>query len=107
NHSAFDVKDGPWPVSTHGVIGPANHEIKVDGIRSLNGIGMHPPNKPGYAAAKYRLDKRAAVFKSAVALNDTAQLVASQAVVEVYGDGKRLWQSTPVGKGTESEKCSI
>src|SRR5262249_14339595 len=66
-----------------------------------------PPDKPGLADAKYRLGKKAAVFKAAVALNDEAKTVFSQAVFEVYGDDKRLWQSAPVAKGTKAQEGSV
>src|SRR5262249_35127074 len=71
----FDSRIGPWPISKNGVIGPANTPIVVGGVPSPKGLGMHPPDKPGLADAKYRLGKKAAVFKAAVALNDNAQRV--------------------------------
>jgi hypothetical protein len=101
------VVPGPWPLSRNGVIGPENNPIAVNGVRSPKGLGLHPPDHPGFAAVRYHLDRKAAVFKSGVALNDTAQRVFSQAVFEVYGDHKRLWQSAPVGKGTGLQECSI
>jgi hypothetical protein len=103
----FDSRIGPWPLSKNGVIGPENNAIEVGGVRSLKGLGMVPPDKPGLAYAKYRLGKKAAVFKAAVALNDNAKIVRDQAVFEVFGDDKRLWQSAPVGKGTKPQECSV
>src|SRR5262249_21079580 len=84
----FDSRIGPWPLSKNGVIGPENNAIEVGGVRSLKGLGMVPPDKPGLAYAKYRLGKKAAVFKAAVALNDNAKVVRDQAVFEVFGDDK-------------------
>jgi hypothetical protein len=103
----IDVRAGPWPLSKNGVIGPEKNPIAVGGVRSPKGLGLHPPDRPGYATVKYRLGKQAALFKAAVALNDTAQIVFSQAVFEVYGDDKRLWQSAPVGKGAKAQECSV
>jgi hypothetical protein len=103
----FESRIGPWPVSRNGVIGPDNNPIEVGGVRSPKGLGMVPPDKPGLAYAKYRLGKKAAVFKAAVALNDNAKIVRDQAVFEVFGDDKRLWQSAPVGKGTKAQECSV
>jgi hypothetical protein len=103
----IDVRAGPWPLSKNGVIGPEKNPIAVGGVRSPKGLGLHPPDSPGYAAVKYRLGKQAAVFKAAVALNGTAQIVFSQAVFEVYGDDKRLWQSAPAGKDTRPQECSL
>jgi S1-C subfamily serine protease len=103
----FDVRAGPWPLSKNGVIGPERNPIAVNGDRSPKGLGLHPPDRPGYAAVTYRLGKQAAVFKAGVALNDTAQIVFSQAVFEVYGDDQRLWQSAPMGKGVKAQECSV
>jgi hypothetical protein len=103
----IDVKAGPWPFSKSGVIGPGNNPIAVNGVASPKGLGLHPPDAPDYAAVRYRLGKQAAVFKAAVALNDTAQFVRSQAVFEVYGDAKRLWASAPAGKDTKPQECSV
>jgi hypothetical protein len=103
----FDIRSGPWPVSKNGVIAPEKLPITVRGVRSPKGLGMHPPNAPDFAAAKYHLDKQAGFFAASVALNDTAQIVQSSAVFEVHGDGKRLWRSQPVGKGTKPQDCRI
>jgi len=103
----FEVRAGPWPPSGKGTIGPDRKPIEVDGVASPKGLGMHPPDNPGAAFARYRLGKQAAIFKTMVALNDTATIVQSQAVFEVYGDGKRLWQSGPVNKGTRAQECSV
>src|SRR5207245_9309724 len=50
------------------------------------------------ARVRYRLEKRAAVCKGAVALDDRCDISLGQAVFEVRGDGKRLWRSKPVNK---------
>jgi hypothetical protein len=89
------------------VIGPERKPIVVDGVPSPKGLGLHPPDKPLAASARYQLSKQAALFKTKVALNDTATIVHSKAVFEVYGDGKRLWQSAPVGKGTRPQECTV
>jgi hypothetical protein len=101
------VRAGPWPFSNNGVIGPDRHPIKVNGVPSPKGLGLHPPDSPGDAAVSYRLGRQAAVFKAAVALNDTCAFTFSQAVFEVSGDGKRLWQSAPVGKDTPAQECRV
>jgi S1-C subfamily serine protease len=103
----FDVHAGPWPFSRNGVIGPKNERMTVNGVRSPKGLGLPPPDAPEQASVKYRLGKQAAVFKAAVALNDSAQVVPSKAIFEVYGDGRRLWQSDPVGKGTPPQECRV
>jgi S1-C subfamily serine protease len=103
----FDVRVGSGPFSRNGVIGPEHRRIKVNGARSPKALGLPPPDAPGQASVKYRLGKLAAVFKAVVALDDAAQVVPSKAVFEVYGDGRRLWQSEPVGKGTPPQECRV
>jgi NPCBM/NEW2 domain len=91
----FDVKNGAWPVAFNGHLGNGEDYIPVRGVRSPKGIGMHP-NPLGFAAVKYRLDKKAKRFTATVALNDTAyEEPANLAVFEVLGDGKSLWKSEP------------
>jgi hypothetical protein len=103
----IEVQAGPWPLSNNGTIGPDRKPIIVDGVRSPKGLGLHPPDAPGSARACYQLAKQAAVFKTKVALNNTAAIVHSQAVFEVYGDGKSLWQSAPVGRIERPQECAI
>jgi predicted Zn finger-like uncharacterized protein len=102
----FEVKSGPWPVTRNGQTGGGN-AITVNGVASPKGIGMHPPDGPGYASARFHLGKPSAILKATVALNDTAGVVLSQAVFEVYGDGKQLWQSLPVKGPKQPQECSV
>jgi hypothetical protein len=67
---------------------------------------MHPPEN-SYSGAKYFLNKKAALFKAAVALDDSVNSTRNPAVFEVLGDGKQLWESEPIDKGTPPEECSI
>jgi hypothetical protein len=104
----FAVKNGPWPFKKTGDVGDGLRKIQVNGVVSPHGLGMHPPDAPGLASASYRLGKQAAVFKAAVALNDTAGLPFSSAVFEVYGDSQRLWQSAPVGAARQPpQECRV
>jgi alpha-galactosidase len=57
---------------------------------------------------RYQLDKKAALFKGAVGIDDSATAVFGTAVFEVYGDGKRLWQSGQFSKPKQaSDEFSI
>jgi hypothetical protein len=103
----LSTRNGPWMFSTNGVIAPEKKPIEVNGVRSPKGLGMHPPDAPGYANVTYRLDRQAALFKGAVALNDTATFIWSKAVFEVYGDGKRLWRSDPVNRARVLQEFRI
>jgi hypothetical protein len=104
----FGVTNGPWPFTKNGTVGDGKTPIAANGIASPHGLGMHPPDKPTFAAAQYRLGKQAAVFKAAVAIDDTARAPFSPAVFEVYGDGRRLWQSPPVpGPRRPPQECQV
>jgi hypothetical protein len=68
---------------------------------------MHPPDGGEYASASYQLDKQASLFRAEVALNDSTNLIMSAAVFEVWGDGKRLWQSKPINQTRHSHRCRV
>ena len=90
----YAVKNGPWPFAKDGTIGaPENHRIQVGGKESPHGIGMHPPENPKIASAKYRLGKQAALFKATVAIDDSTDFCFTPAVFTVWGDGKQLFES--------------
>jgi NPCBM/NEW2 domain len=92
----FDVKTGPWPFGK-GVVGnPEGTAIRVAGVRSLNGLGMHPPPKGGMARVKYTLGKGMQFFHGSVALDDSTQKAWSPVRFHVWGDGRKLWTSKPV-----------
>jgi WD40 repeat protein len=91
----FDVVKGPWEFGK----GKINvWPIKIRGVESPHGLGMHPPSG-SFARVKYRLDGRWKTFKAAVGLNDTEpnQAVAPL-IFQVWVDGKLRWQSQPVQK---------
>jgi serine/threonine protein kinase len=90
----FDVHKGEWPFRK-GDCGNGK-PIEVSGVRSPNGLGMHPPAAPGRASVKYRLEKEAALLKATVAINDTTTWCWSPATFTVLGDGKELWRSEAI-----------
>jgi hypothetical protein len=103
----FDVKAGPWPFHHNGDMGDG-HAIRVNDQPSPKVLGMHPPDHGSYAAAKFHLEKKAALLRAGVALDDTSSFIWSQAGFEVWGDGIRLWQSAPVGKARQPpQECDV
>jgi hypothetical protein len=103
----FDVQTGPIPFGKKGNLGDGK-QIEVGGVPSPHGLGMCPPWAPGYAAAKYRLGKEAAVFRARVAINDTTNWCWSPATFTVLGDGKPLWQSKPISHNTQrADECDV
>jgi hypothetical protein len=94
-----DVNDGPWPVSMDGTLGdPQGGLVRVNGHESPKGIAMHPPDKPSYASATFRIYGLASAFRASVALNDSANWIASSATFLVLGDGRVLWEAKPVNR---------
>lgn len=102
----FDVKADIWGFARNGNVGVVGHRIKVNGVPSPKGLGMFPPAN-SYSAVKYRLGRRAALFKAVAAISDEVERQDSAPVFEVLGDGRRLWQSAPVRRPRQPQECSI
>jgi hypothetical protein len=100
------IKQGERRFTKNGELDEGRSKIKVRGVLSPKGLNMHPPDN-GYMAVSYRLDRKATVFKASVALDDKSQQPRNPAVFEVLGDGKSLWESQPINKGTPPEEISI
>ena len=61
-----------------------------------------------YASVKYRLDKQAALFKTTVAINDTATFCWTPAIFSVWGDGKKLFESKNIAHNhLRTQECSV
>jgi hypothetical protein len=104
----FGVKNGPWPFSKNGRTGkPDSERIHVGGKEFPKALGMHPPNAPDYAAAKFRLGKQAALFRARVALDDACGFVFDGAYFEVWGDGKKLWETQIIQKPKSVVNCEL
>ena len=103
--SEFDVKAGPWPFAKKGTLEGQNL-IRVGGSPSPKGLSMHPPDK-GFSAAKYRLGRKATVFRAVAALDDSVSIMWNPAVFEVLGDGRSLWQSAPLSQERKSQECRV
>jgi len=103
----IEVKAGAWPLGKNGDTGNGE-PITVNGKASKKGLGLHPPVQ-GYSSASFRLEKKAAVFKGAVALDDRSKATDFwEAIFEVRGDGKLLWKSKPVKKqGIKPQEFSV
>ncbi len=106
----FDVRPGEWPFKK-GDIGDGK-PIKVGGVPSPHGLGMHPPmatfRNPPYAAVKYRLEKEAELLKATVAVDDSTQWCWSPATFTVLGDGKELWKSGEIAHNhARSQECQV
>jgi hypothetical protein len=104
----FDVKDGAWPFTKDGGIGNNKDKIKVKGKPSPKGLGMHPPAAPEFASVKYRLGKQAEVFKTTVAIDDTATFCFTPAIFTILGDGKELFRSKWIAHNpSRTQDCSV
>jgi hypothetical protein len=104
----FGVKNGPWPFSKNGRTGNPNSErIHIGGKEYPKALGMHPPNAPEYAGAKFRLGKQATLFRARVALDDACGFVFDGAYFEVWGDGKKLWETQIIQKPKTVVNCEV
>jgi eukaryotic-like serine/threonine-protein kinase len=104
----FDVKAGEWPIK-RGECGNGK-AIKVGGVLSPHGLGMHPPFGGSPASAKYRLNREATLFKATVAVDDSTDWCWSPAVFTVLGDGKKLWSSEHISAlkpHVRSQECKV
>jgi hypothetical protein len=104
---AFNVTNGPWPVSFGTTGAPDRAAIKVGGQESPRGLGMHPPNAPGFASASFTLPKGAKRFKGSVGLNDNFADVLKPAQFGVFGDNKKLWDVSDVTRKSGLVKFDV
>lgn len=103
----FEVKRGPWDFGKSHVGNPAQDPIKVKGVPSLNGLGMHPPSL-GSAFVRYALGQKAKTFEGAVAFNDTNERAGPSPVTFIiWGDGKELWRSDVLKARGEKQEFSV
>lgn len=105
----FDaVVAAPWAFAKDGTTGDPEKRspIRVGGFASPRGLGMHPPER-GHASVKYRLDRRAERFKSVGAVSDSSTILFSPLAFEVWGDGRRLWESERITDGRQTRECVI
>ena len=98
-----DVHMGPW-IFGKGSTAIPPQTISFKGIKSPNGLGMHPPVN-GTASVKYKLDKAFRVFETASALNDTTPGSQTPLSFEVVGDGRVLWTSGQINMPRTKQDC--
>lgn len=99
----FDYRPGPWRYATGATGSDAEHPIKVQERAFPYGISACPPDSlkeswrvsfvPGGEFRRLR---------GGCGLNDYAFAPRGNVSFSVWGDGKRLWESAPLGSGTRS-----
>lgn len=104
----FGVRRGPWPYTKDGTLGdPERRPITAGGRRFPKGLSMVPGDGPGgYAGAKFHVAGRATRLEAGIALDDTAA-PHTPVTFEVWGDGRRLWQSVPVSEKAKALLCRV
>ena len=100
-----EVKPGPWPMGKHGDVGTGK-PIEVDGFKSPEGIGLHPPEN-GEATAKYKLGSQWNSFVADVAVNDFNEPFSGTLNFVVLGDGKEIWKSPPITTRGAVISCKV
>ncbi|HEV2969689.1 MAG TPA: NPCBM/NEW2 domain-containing protein [Pirellulales bacterium] len=84
-----NVSVGAGKFGKHGLAGCAPGVVRINGISSHHGLGMHAD-----AHVEYSLGKKYRMFRTSVALNDSAGGNSGRPVqFRVLGDGKTLWKS--------------
>jgi hypothetical protein len=106
-----EVKKGPWELGKGTVGNPEQVKlpIKVGGVMSPKGLGLHPPSK-GFASVTYLLKKEYSTLIGAGAMNDKRPedpKALSPVTFQVLGDGKILWSSTPLQASGEKQDFDI
>lgn len=106
--SAFDVKQGSWPVGFSGVLGYDDRWVCVNGTYYDHGIGMIPPNN-GLARASFAVGGQARRLTGQVALNDFWHDGDSWDTVTfvIRKDGKEVWRSKPMKKKKMPEAFDV
>jgi hypothetical protein len=100
-----EVKPGPWPMGKNGDVGTGK-PIEVDGFKSPEGIGLHPPEN-GEATVKYKLGSQWNTFVADVAVNDFNEPFSGSLNFVVLGDGKELWKSPPITTRGAVISCKV
>lgn len=75
--------------------------VSVDGQRPSHCISIHPPDD-GVASITYALDGVFATLRFTVAINDDVFETLSDTTFQVVGDGKVIWSSQALRKGSSS-----
>src|SRR5262249_42454735 len=103
----FDSRKGPWDFGKNGLLGdPERHPIVVNKKPYTKGLGMHPDSNH-VVRVRYVLGKRAAIFRTAFALNDYHTPCTGWVTFEVQGDGKPLWSSPPIQARGDIQNCRV
>lgn len=104
----YEVRPGPWPITNNGTTGERFRPsaISVQGEASPKGMGMHPPDG-SFASVQFALGGQAKLFDTTAALNDSATEARDSAIFEVWCDGERKWNSSPLTKAGQKEPCRL
>jgi hypothetical protein len=101
------VYSGEGPLGKGSITGKKGDPlIKVQGERYPNGLGTHPL-RFGFASVKYKLNGTWRMFSATAAINDDVRRPRTPLHFKVIGDNRVLWQSKPLGKTAESQKCEV
>jgi hypothetical protein len=99
---------GPWVFGKGGLLGdPEKRKIQVQGRPSPKGLSTHPGDGSA-ASVRYELAGSVHAFRTAVALNDTADNAAGDGVqFEILGDGNTLAISKVIERKGDYDVCYL
>jgi hypothetical protein len=102
------TENWPWFPPPHPSGERPGEVIRVRGQVLPHGIFMHPPREPGTpASVTYSLRKGFTTFHAEVSLNDGPGRAEAPCTFWVYGDGRLLWQSSPVTSQQDAQACTV
>ncbi len=83
--------------------------VRVHNRPASHGIFMHPPMQPegGTAGLSYKLGGMYARFGAEASLNDGPPESMTPLTFTVRGDGRILWQSHPIRRQDDAERCEV
>lgn len=89
----------------NGELGFMQGKIKVKGVDSPHGLGLHP-NGNGNSRVTYRLDGKYRQFLAFAAISDS-ETPMTPLVFSVEVDGKNAWTSQPLKARGQYEACAV
>ncbi len=99
----FDYQPGPWRYATGATGSDAEHPIKVQERVFPYGISACPPDSLKEAwRVSFAPGGEFRRLRGGCALNDYTSPPWGKICFSIWGDGKKLWESAPLGAGNRS-----
>ena len=104
----LDVGEGDWDLGKYGLAGNRDQTpITVDDIPYKRGLGMHPKGESKPFIVKYKLNGKYKTLQTGCGLNDDSKEYGGILTFAAIGDGRLLWKSGPIKKGSDIEFATV